>query len=145
MPPCGTRSNATDGSLGVADGAAINDDSNAPATIASGSVFIETIIAGHWQRAAAESRPMEAIRMRGILDPMTKRLFAMVVALAVMSAPVARGICQVACESKGTQPSMPHGAAEHAAHHQMPADHAACHGHGEVPEQLSPLDGSCDH
>jgi hypothetical protein len=81
---------------------------------------------------------------------MIKRLFALVVALAVVSAPVALEVCQITCESKGLQPSMSLGVAEHAAHHHMPADHmpadhAACHEHGRTPHQLSPVNGLCDH
>jgi hypothetical protein len=83
--------------------------------------------------------------MRGILDSMMKRPLALVVALAVVSAPVALEVCQVTCESKGMQPSMPHGALGHVAHHQMPADHAACHEHSGTPQQLSPVNGLCDH
>jgi hypothetical protein len=76
---------------------------------------------------------------------MMKRLFALVVALAVASAPVALEVCQLTCESKGMQPSMPNGAQGHVAHHHAPADHAACHEHGGTPEQLSPVNGLCDH
>jgi len=83
--------------------------------------------------------------MRGILDPMMKRLFALVCALAVMSAPVALEVCQITCESKGIHPATSHGAEGHAAQHHMPEGHAACHEHGERPQQLSPLDGPCDH
>jgi len=75
---------------------------------------------------------------------MVKRLVALVVALAVVSAPVALEVCQITCESKAMAPSMPH-AQSHAGHHHMPAGHAACHEHGEVPQQLSPIDGPCDH
>ena len=74
-----------------------------------------------------------------------KRLFALVVALAVTSAPVALEVCQVACESKGMQPSMPHGGQDHVALHHAQADHAACHEHGGTPHQVSPVDGLCDH
>jgi hypothetical protein len=75
---------------------------------------------------------------------MMKRLFALVVALAVVSAPVALEICQVTCESKGMQPSMPHGAQDHVAHHHTPVDHVACHEHSGSPHRLSPVDGLCD-
>jgi hypothetical protein len=76
---------------------------------------------------------------------MMKRLSALVVALAVVSAPVALEVCQITCESKGMQPSMQHGAQDHVAHHQTPADHAACHEHGGTTHQLSPVNGLCDH
>jgi hypothetical protein len=76
---------------------------------------------------------------------MMKRLFALVVALAVVSAPVALEVCQITCESKGAQPSMPHGAQDHLAHHHMPADHVACHEHDGITHQLSPVNGLCDH
>lgn len=76
---------------------------------------------------------------------MMKRLFALVVALAVVSAPTALEICQVTCESKAMQPSMPHNAESHAAHHHMPADHAACHEHSGTSQEVSPVNGLCDH
>jgi Ni/Co efflux regulator RcnB len=76
---------------------------------------------------------------------MMKRLFALVVAVAVVSAPVALEVCQLTCESKAMQPSMPHGAQDHVAHHHTPADHAACHEHGGTTHQLSPVNGFCDH
>jgi hypothetical protein len=76
---------------------------------------------------------------------MTKRLFALVVALVVASAPVALEVCQITCESKGMEASMSHAAEGHPAHHHMPAGHAACHEHGQASQQLSPLDGPCDH
>jgi hypothetical protein len=122
-----------------------DDDSNAPAAIANESAFIETIIAGHWQRAAAQARAVVGIRTRGILDPMMNRLFALVVALAVVSAPVALEVCQLTCESKGMQPSMPHGEQDHVAHHHAPTEHAACHEHGGTTHQLFPVNGLCDH
>ena len=83
--------------------------------------------------------------MSDILDPMMKRLFALVLALAVVSAPVALEVCQITCESKGAHASTLHAAEGHAAHHHTPGGHAACHEHGEVHQQLSPLDGPCDH
>jgi len=76
---------------------------------------------------------------------MIKRLFAFVLALAVVSAPVALEVCQVTCESKGMQPSMPHVTHDHVAHHDTPADHAACHEHGGTPQHLFPANGLCDH
>jgi len=55
---------------------------------------------------------------------MIKRLLTQVVALAVVSAPVALEVCQITCESKGVKLSMSHSADEHAAHHHVPANHA---------------------
>ena len=83
--------------------------------------------------------------MRGILDLMMKRLFAVAVALAVVSAPVALEACQITCESKGMPRTMAHAAGGHSGHHHMPADHASCHEHGDAPQQLSPVSGLCDH
>jgi hypothetical protein len=80
----------------------------------------------------------------GILDPVVKRLLALMVALAVISGPVAMEVCQITCESKAAQPSTPRAGEGHA-HRHMPAGHAACHEHGGAPQQLSPLDGPCDH
>ena len=76
---------------------------------------------------------------------MVKRLFALAVALSVVSAPVALEVCQITCESKGMSPSMPHALEGHAAHHNAPADHAACHEHRGAPQELSPVNGLCDH
>ena len=83
--------------------------------------------------------------MRGILDSMIKRLLALVVALAVASAPVALEVCHITCESKGLQPSMSHTADRHGAHRHTPADHASCHEHSGTRQQLSPVNGLCDH
>ena len=76
---------------------------------------------------------------------MIKRLLALVVALTVVSAPVALEVCQITCESKALQPSMSHTADGHAAHHHTPADHASCHEHNGARQQLSPVNGLCDH
>jgi hypothetical protein len=75
---------------------------------------------------------------------MTNRLVALVVALVVGSAPVALEVCQITCES-GMESSMSHAAERHAAHQHLPASRAACHEHGEAPQQMCPLDGPCDH
>src|SRR4051812_40138156 len=83
--------------------------------------------------------------MRVILDSMIRRLLALVVALALMSAPVALAICQVTCESKGMPLSMAHGADSHPAHHEMPADHATCHDDSGASPQLFSVNGLCDH
>jgi len=76
---------------------------------------------------------------------MLKRLLALVVAFTVVSAPVALEVCQITCESKGMQPSMPPEAHDRVAGHHLPADHAACHEHSGTPMQLSPVNGLCDH
>jgi hypothetical protein len=76
---------------------------------------------------------------------MINRLLALVVALAVVSAPVALEVCQITCDSKALQPSMSHAADGHAAHHHTPADHASCHEHNGARQQLSPVNGLCDH
>jgi len=83
--------------------------------------------------------------MHGILESMIKRLFAFVLALAVVSAPFALEVCQLTCESKGMQSSMPHGGEGHAAHHHASADRAACHEHIGTPQHLWPVNGPCDH
>jgi hypothetical protein len=76
---------------------------------------------------------------------MTKRLFALVVALAVVSAPIALEVCQVRCESKGIDPSTSHAADGHAGHRHMPAGHASCHEHGGAVQQVSTGNVPCDH
>ena len=76
---------------------------------------------------------------------MIKRSLALVVALAVVSAPVALEVCQITCESKGVQPSMSHAPDGHAAHHHTPAARASCYEHSGTPQQLSPVNGLCDH
>src|SRR4051812_49005843 len=66
------------------------------------------------------------------------------VALALVSGPVAMAVCQITCESKAGPPSTSRAGEGHA-HHHMPAGHAACYEHGGAPQQLSPLDGPCEH
>jgi hypothetical protein len=75
----------------------------------------------------------------------TKRVLALMVALAVVSSPVALQVCQITCESRATQPLRSDGAAGHAAQHHMPAGHAACPEHAETQSQLPPVEGPCDH
>jgi hypothetical protein len=75
---------------------------------------------------------------------MTTRLFALVVALAVVSAPVALEVCQITCESKAMTATMPH-AEGHAGQHPMPADAPPCHEHGGTGPQLAPSSIPCDH
>jgi hypothetical protein len=74
---------------------------------------------------------------------MVKRLVALLVALGVVSAPVALELCQIACDSKATAPSTPH-AESHAGHHHMATDHASCHEQAGAL-QLSPGSVPCDH
>jgi len=74
---------------------------------------------------------------------MLKWPVALVVALAVVSAPVALEVCQITCESKAIAPSMPH-AESHAGHHHVPEDHASCHEHAGT-SQLSPSSVPCGH
>jgi hypothetical protein len=69
----------------------------------------------------------------------------LLVALAVVSAPIALEVCQVRCESKGVGPSTSRAADAHAGHHHMPADHASCHEHGGAVQQVSPGSVPCDH
>jgi hypothetical protein len=76
---------------------------------------------------------------------MIKRLLVLMVGLAVVGAPVALEVCQITCESKGVQPSMSHTADGHAAHHHPQADHASCHEHSSARQQLSLVNGLCDH
>ena len=85
------------------------------------------------------------IRTRGILESVTKRLFALLVALAVVSAPIAMEVCQVRCESKGMAPSTSQANNGHAGHHHMPGDHASCHEHDGAVQQVSPGTVPCDH
>jgi hypothetical protein len=73
------------------------------------------------------------------------RLLALVVALAVVSAPVALEVCQITCESKAMERSVAHDAEGHAAHHHMPADHASCHEHAAGVDRMSPGNVPCDH
>ena len=40
---------------------------------------------------------------------------------------------------------MPHGAEARAAHHHMPAGHAASHEHGGARQEVSPVNGTCGH
>jgi hypothetical protein len=74
---------------------------------------------------------------------MGKRLFALVVALAVVSGPASLAVCQMTCASTAMLSSMLH-AERRAGHDQMPAHHASCHEHGGAP-RLSPGNVPCDH
>jgi len=73
---------------------------------------------------------------------LTKRLFALAVALAVVSAPVALEVCQITCDSKAMPLSMSHADGQ-VTHHQMPAKHASCHEHHSTGPQLSPTSIPC--
>lgn len=75
---------------------------------------------------------------------MTKRLLALLVALAVVSAPVALEVCQMTCNSKAMQPSMSHADGQ-VTHQHMPADHASCREHHSTGPQLSATSIPCDH
>src|SRR5262245_45006947 len=72
---------------------------------------------------------------------MVKRLCTLVLALAVASAPVAREVCQITCESKAAQPAT--SPAE--GHHHLPADRASSHEHSGTPHHLSSDGIPCDH
>jgi hypothetical protein len=75
---------------------------------------------------------------------MTKRLFGLVVALAVVSAPVAQEVCQITCDSKAMQSSMSHPDGR-MTHHHISADDASCHEHHSTGPQLLPTSIPCDH
>jgi hypothetical protein len=74
---------------------------------------------------------------------MVKRLVALLVAVGVVSAPLALEVCRIACDSKAMASSMPH-AESHAGHYHMATDHASCHEQAVAP-QLSPGSVPCDH
>src|SRR5215213_11139471 len=127
MPPWGTRTSATATLLVVADGAVNDNDSNAPAPIANAHLFMSaTIIAGHSRRGSAEAPLNYRPSCAAVYSIVVKRLLPLMVALAVVSGPVASAVCQITCESTAGQPSTCRAGEGHARHH-MPAGHAACH------------------
>jgi hypothetical protein len=69
-----------------------------------------------------------------------RRLFGLVLALAVVSAPLALEACQITCESNATPP-----AGRPAVHDHTPADHPSCHERVGTPQQLSTGSVPCDH
>ena len=82
--------------------------------------------------------------MRGILKPMVKRLFALVVALAIAGAPLALEACQVACASTSANPVAAHDT-HHAHHHHAAAASGSCHEPPATPHHLFPQAPPCDH
>ena len=66
---------------------------------------------------------------RRILDPMVRRLAALLVALAVTTAPVALEACEIAC---GSGPSAPHAMHVSAAHRMAHGAQPSCHEAGNI-------------
>lgn len=73
---------------------------------------------------------------------MVKRLFSLVVALAIAGAPVAPEACQIACASTTVHPMA---AAHHAHHDHATADGRPCHEQPRPTHQLAPHVPPCDH
>jgi hypothetical protein len=83
--------------------------------------------------------------LHGILDPMMKRLAALLIALAVGAAPVALEVCQLTCASHSTHSHVAHTADAHALHHGA-ASQPSCHQAGHAAAHtLSPGSAHCDH
>jgi hypothetical protein len=80
--------------------------------------------------------------MRAILDPMVKRLFSLVIALVIGSAPVMLDVCQIACGSK-----VAHSARTHDAHGDSPHHVPPTHGSRHEPTAALRLSEThpCDH
>jgi hypothetical protein len=75
---------------------------------------------------------------------MVKRLFSLVVALAIAGAPVALEACQIACASMSSHPTHAH-AMHRVHHHHATAADESCHETAVAPHQLSPQAPACDH
>jgi hypothetical protein len=75
---------------------------------------------------------------------MVKRLFSLVVALAIAGAPVALEACQIACASRSVYPIAAHDTHQGHHHHATAAD-GSCHELPAAPNHLSPQAPPCDH
>jgi hypothetical protein len=75
---------------------------------------------------------------------MVKRLFSLVVALAIAGAPVALEACQIACTSTSVHPVVAHDT-QPAHHHHPTGAHGSCHEPRAAPHHLSPQAPACDH
>ncbi len=75
---------------------------------------------------------------------MVKRLFSLVVALAIAAAPVALEACQIACASTSVHPMAANDAHQAHHHHATGADRS-CHEPPTAPHHLSPQAPPCDH
>lgn len=82
--------------------------------------------------------------LHGILDPMMKRLAALLIALAVGAAPVALEVCQLTCASAPTPADVAHTADADAVHHGG-ASQPSCHQAGNGAHTLSQRSAPCDH
>ena len=58
---------------------------------------------------------------------MVKRLFSLVIALVIGSAPVLLDVCQITCGSTAAHSARAHDAHGDARHHHDPATHGSCH------------------
>ena len=79
----------------------------------------------------------------GILDPMMKRLAAILIAVAVGAAPVAVEICQLACASRPMHSHAVHTADAYGMHGN--ASQPSCHDTAQAAHTLSPDSAPCDH
>lgn len=75
---------------------------------------------------------------------MLKRLFSLVVALAIAGAPLALEACQIACASTPIHPMAAHDAHLNHHHHGTAAG-GSCHEPPATPHHLSPQAPPCDH
>jgi hypothetical protein len=75
---------------------------------------------------------------------MARRLFSLVVALAIAGAPVALEACQIACASTVVPSTAAHDAHQAHHHHATPAERP-CHEAPAAPHHLSPEAPPCDH
>jgi len=75
---------------------------------------------------------------------MVKRLFTLVLALALAGSPVALEACQIACSSTLADPMTAHDTHQGHHHHATPADGSG-HESPAAPHHLSPQVPPCDH
>ena len=75
---------------------------------------------------------------------MLKRLFSLIVALAIAGAPVALEACQIACASTSAHPMSAHDSHHDHDHHATAAG-GTCHESPGTPHQASPQAPPCNH
>lgn len=86
----------------------------------------------------------ERLRGAAYTRSMVKRLFSLLVALAIVGAPVALEACQIVCASTLVHPMAAHDTHQ-AHHHHVTAADKSCHEPRAAPHRLSPQAPPCDH
>jgi len=84
------------------------------------------------------------LRDEGYTRSMVKRLFSLLVALAIAGAPVALEACQIACATTSVRPMAEHDAHQ-GHHHHSTAAGGSCHEPPATAHHVSPQAPPCDH